>query len=407
MVVGSSASAQSFRAEGIPADIAARAMQSRTGIYIETCSSLPVSGSMRVTTAADAAEFFASNGLPVQIVGNGLKVGCDQLDNDMQFVEAFTGTGVEAPHSTERPAPLPARGQTYPPSPSPFREPDIYEISDGRWISRELVDQVQGIFGIKIARDETPNVPLLLAGPANAVNEARRYLERVNVCPVQLEFEATVIQRADNRIKDRDIGLRLGTDTIGIGTAGTSTGTGIAFSWLSAFFESSDEAARFRVNSTLSAVLMPGEPVSLRDGSQIPVRGATSVTDRETRVDVVYRDAGHTLDIELLALDGRDALIAVVQEFSSVGTVTDLGPTFATRSITSTLRVPVGEAVALAVVGADAVSTSRRRGIFSRRDFQNSRQDGAFMVFHLREAGCRERELASATASTAAGDVHD
>lgn len=366
---------------------------------------MPVSGSMDVRTVTDAAAFFSRNSLPVELVGNGLRVGCDRLDNDMRFVEAFTGTGVEAPNSTERPAPLARQGQS--PPPSPFREPPAYEIADARWVSRELVDQVQDIFGIKIAREETPQTPLLLAGPADAVREARRYLDRVNVCPVQLEFEATVIQRADNRIKDRDFGLRIGTDSIGIGTAGRTSGTGIAFSWLSAFFESSDEAARFRVNSTLSAVLMPGEPVALRDGSQIPVRAATSVTDRETRVDVVYRDAGHTLDIELLAIDAGDALITVTQEFSSVGTVTDLGPTFATRSITSTLRVPIGEPVALAVVGSDSVSTSRRRGILSSRNFSNSRQDGSFMVFHLRRAGCRERELASATASTDREDVHE
>lgn len=379
----------------MPADVAAKAIQPLVGFPIRACSQAPVSGLRDISTVADAAEFFANAGLPVEIKDTGLMVGCDAADfaisPALDAAEGnFNASAMLGPTGRQN-APTASQGAPVAPP-----EPPTYHTVSAKWVKRDLLGQIGTALGIRMIFDAVPEHPILLAGPADAVSQARAYIVALNVCPVQLSFEASVIQRADSDIKDRDIGIRLGGAKLGIGTAGVSDGSGINFSWLTGFLEATHEVARFRVNASHSAMLLAGEAVQLRDGGQTPVRAATSVTDRETRVDVVYKATGHNLDLQLLAIDGSDALLMIDQSYSSVGTVTDLGPSFSSRSIKSTLRVPIGEPVVLAVSGADTVSTSKRRGILSRGDFSTISKGGSFLVFQLERVGCRERELASA-----------
>lgn len=375
--------------------MAVKAIQPLVGFPIKACTQVPVSGSRDIRTVADAAEFFASAGLPVEIRDTGLMVGCDAADYAIS-------PGLDAPQGSYSaggllgPSASPSRSAALQGVPMAPPEPPIYHTVSAKWVKRDLLGQIGAALGVKMVFDTVPEHPILLAGPADAVSQARAYISALNVCPVQLSFEASVIQRSDSDIKDRDIGLRLGGSSAGIGTAGTSSATGLNFSWLTGFLEATHEVARFRVNATHSAMLMAGETVQLRDGGQTPVRAATSVTDRETRVDVVYKNTGHNLDLQLLAMDGPDALLMIDQSYSSVGTSTDLGPSFANRSVKSTLRVPIGEPVVIAVAGADSVSTSKRRGILHRGDYTNTEKGGSFLVFQLARVGCREREPASA-----------
>jgi hypothetical protein len=305
-----------------------------------------VTGHRDIRTLADAAEFFAGAGLPVSFVGTNLQVGCDAADQALP-------TTIDNPN-VPRGSPLNpfgtgggfavAPGQSYPsPSanlPAPPAVPLVSRTIEAKWVKRSVLEKVGSALGLKMVFDDTPDHPILIAGPADVVAQARSYIDAVNVCPVGLDMEASVIQRSDSQLRNRDAGVRIGTRSIGIGEPGTSTATGINFSWLSAFLEARKETAQFRVNASHKALLLPGEPVVLRDGGEAPVRGATSVTDRETRVDVVYRSTGFNLDLTLLAIDGSDALLTVDQAYSSVGAVTDLGPTFNNRSCRLNVQAP-------------------------------------------------------------------
>ncbi|PZU44809.1 MAG: hypothetical protein DI568_14940 [Sphingomonas sp.] len=116
----------------------------------------------------------------------------------------------------------------------------------------------------------------------------------------------------------------------------------------------------------------------------------------------VTSGTGFNFDLTLLAVDGQDALLALFQDFSAVGVVTDLGPTFSARSVRGVYRVRLDEPQLLAVSGSDSISQSNRRGILSKRDFSNARKDGSFLVFQLRRTACAQEELATTSTAGAA-----
>lgn len=393
--------AREFSAQGVPADVVARAIEPLVGFPIKACTNHPVSGSRDIRTLADASEFFAGAGLPVSFVGTTLQVGCDAADSVVP--DTIDSPNIPRGSPLNPFASIGQNGPAYsnPPSTSapsqPVRQalPGVVEIVTAKRVKRPFLDKVAGALGIKLVADDTPDHPILLAGPADAVSIARQYIEAVNVCPMQLDLEASVIQRSDSNRKVRDAGLRIGGRSIGIGAAGVGLDTGLNFSWLTGFLQADREDAQFRVNASHKAMLLAGEPVQLRDGGDSPVRAATSVTDRETRTDVQYRATGFNLDLTLLAIDGDDAWIAVEQSFSSLGVVTDLGPSFNNRSIKSTMRVPIGKPTLIATAGSDSISTSKRRGILFWGDNTVAAKAGSFLVFRLARAGCREEEPAT------------
>lgn len=408
LVACQSLEAREFSAAGVPADVVARAVEPLVGFPIKSCTNAPVSGRRDIRTLADAAEFFAGAGLPVSFVGTTLQVGCDAAD-------ARVPDTIDAPN-IPRGSPLnpfasfgPGGAQptpNLPPSSAPAEPPrqvlpGVVEIVSAKRVKRSMLDKVANTLGLKLVADDTPDHPILLAGPADAVSIARQYIEAVNVCPMMLDLEASIIQRSDSNRGTRDIGIRIGGKSIGVGPAGVGLDSGLNFSWLTGFLEANNENAKFRVNASHRALLLAGEPVQLRDGGDSPVRAATSVTDRETRTDVMYRSTGFNLDLTLLAIDGDDALIAVDQSFSSLGVVTDLGPSFANRSIKSTMRVPIGKPTLIATSGSDSVSTSKRRGILFWGDNTVVAKAGSFLVFRLVRAGCREEEPATTSGTPA------
>lgn len=408
LVLSQPLQARQFAAEGVPADVVAKAIAPIVGVAIRACTQQPVSGRRDIRTLADASEFFAGAGLPVAFVGTELQVGCDVSDQALppgvaqsniprgSPLNPFGADGAFYP----RPAPVP-----YSAAPAPPPEPPKVETMTAKWVKRPLLEKVAGALGVKLIFDETPDHPILLAGPADAVADARRYIEAVNVCPAGLTMEASVIQRSDSDLRSSEAGARIGTRSIGFGTAGTSADTGLSFSWLTAFLDARKEVSRFRVNASHSALLLPGEPVVLRNGGEAPVRAATSVTDRETRTDVVYRATGFNLDLTLQAIDGDDALLSVEQSYSSIGAQTELGPAFNNRSFKSVVRVPIDQPSILTVSGDDTVSDGKRRGLLFWGKSTSVSKNGSFLVFKLTRSGCREREPATATSTPKAGQL--
>lgn len=392
-------SAREFVAEAIPADVAAKAVGPLAGVQIKACTDRQVTARGDIRDLASAAEFFALAGLPVNLNGSLLEVGCDQTD--AVFPAPFAATNVPSGSPLE---PFAGHQGSYAPAAGGYsgggayrtQEPPVSRVVDAKWVKRPLLEKLAGALGLKMVFDETPEHPVLLSGPADAVADARAYIDAINVCPSGLRMEASIIQRSDISGEASNAGIRIGTRKIGFGTDG-SADTGLQFSWLTAFLEANREISHYRVNASHSALLLPGEAVVLRNGGETPVRSGTSLTDRETRTEVVYRTTGFNLDLTLLAIDGDDALIAVDQSYSSVGSSTELGPRFNTRAFKSVVRVPIGETSLLTVSGDDTYSDQKRRGLLFRGKAVDISKQGSFLVFKLVRSPCRERELASAT----------
>jgi hypothetical protein len=380
-VITTSAKADTYNFSSTSARDVGSAIGPMLGLSVSVCSDKPITGRFAVNTSADLRNVFGSAGLTVAEKGPGQwNVGCDQADFMIP-----QGNPLIPPQF--RPEP---NFQSSAPPP-----PETRAVVPAKWVPRSVLKNLATVLGLKVLVDDVPDLPVLLAGPADVVQVARDYIETANRCPAQLLFEATVIEKNSSSSQSRDLGVRVGGSSIGFGTAGTTPNTGVSFSWLTGFLEASKSYSVRAGNSTLSSLLLVGQKATMQDGQSVPIRGATAVTDRESRTDVLYRNAGNNLAVQLLALDGGEALLSVDHNYSSVAGATDLGPTFAERHVTAVMRVPADGVTVLALSGRDGAESSSRKGILSGSRLKEAQKGGVFLAFKLTPVGCLRSELAS------------
>lgn len=393
--LSTSAAANTFTFDKATAKDVAAAVGPAVGVSVRVCDDKPVQGRFTIRTPAELRDVFGAAGMPVDEPAPGqMTVGCDKAD--LVLADRTREAFVPAPFQ-------PQLGSTAPaPSLPPVKQSTV--VIGAKWVPRSLLRNIGSVLGVRVLVDDIPDVPVLIAGPADVVEEARRYIRAANVCPAQLQFEATVIEEARTAARERGVGVRLGGRRIGLGTAGTSPDTGITLPWLTAYLDATKGRTEARANSTVSSLLMVGQKATIQDGLSLPVRTGTAITDRESRTDIAYRNAGHSAVVQLLAVDGGQALLSIDHNYSSVSGTTDLGPTFAERHVTAVMRVPSAGVTMLALAGADTAEAVDQAGILSRRKGFSARKGGVYLAFKLTPIGCGGSELASddASRSTAA-----
>jgi hypothetical protein len=268
----------------------------------------------------------------------------------------------------------------------PVVTPDRYRHLETHYVSKSKFDFLEGL-GLKVLGNPDVPGPLMLVGPAKIVDEAEKYIRAADICPRQLRVEATVITRANTRTRGRKFGLRIGNTKAGFGTAGNAA-SGLNLPLLTAFLEANRGVFEAGTNATFRGRVLEGEELKLSDGQDVPVRAATSVTDRETRQDVIYRTAGHQLGIKAVSLNDGEAVLVVDHSISALANASDLGPTFSTRSTASSFRITYGSPVILSLSGSDAANRQKSRGILSRNDAMEAVDTGSFLLLAVQKEGC-------------------
>lgn len=381
-------------ADATPVDAFLRAYAPQYGLKFRACGNATISGRYTIGDAADIGLILAEAGRRVEWQGDTLLVDCDAADqltpsyggeivgniaaDAIGIGQAPIGQGRGAPHTRSVPGQFPATP-----------EPVEYRAMDTQYLPGRRLDPIRAL-GLDILADPDIPGPLLLAGPAKIVDQAERYIRSIDVCPRQLAIEATVVVRANVQNRSRGFGIRLGSAEIGVGTRNPGDGspdTGLNFSLLSAFLEASRGEFETARNASFMGRLVEGGKLALSDGDDVPIRAATSVTDRETRQDIVYRTAGHSLAVQALAI-GEEILLQVDHSISALGPDTELGPTFSTRSTSSLIRVRYREPVVLSLAGADVAERGKTKGILARSDRLSSSETGAFLVLAVDRIDC-------------------
>lgn len=357
----------------------------------------PVTGRFNFRNSADIASLLTAKGMPVTFDGLQVNVGCDQASAELGGATGGVGMLGGSPYAPQMvPAIDPAYPSGSPLSPAPMAAPapaDVLpeQISMGRVRYRDpspIIALLSKLPGLSVIADPKVPGPLLLAGPASIVKVAELYLAEVDRCPVQVQIEAAVVSSSVSSSRSRGFGFQFHDGNTLVGEAGAVGGSVISIPALRVFLNGLAEGSEFRVNSSLKSRVVLGETVTVQDGQDVPIRAATSVTDRETRQDVVYRSVGHKMTVRLAAIDGPDAILEVTHELSSQTGSSTLGPVFTTRALTSIMGVEVGKPVMVSLSGADAAQKVRARGIFSRSDATEASKAGAFLVFALERVAC-------------------
>ncbi|MGH6616184.1 hypothetical protein [Sphingomonas sp.] len=374
--------------QAVPVRDFMQALAPRVGIRFRACGSARITGRFFVEVAADLEHAIREAGRQLTFALDGTwLVDCsaaNQIANDpaSSYVpspspqEALRdGVSIALGSTTDSERRAPYQPQLVAPG---QRVDDTYRTVSTRYYGRSKFDPLSAL-GLKVLGDPDVPGPLMLVGAASIVAVAENYVRSVDICPRQLRLEATVVTRSGTGKRDRSMGLRLGNRRIGFGTAGTAD-SGLNFPLLSAFLKANRGIFEAATNATFRGRVLEGSQLKLTDGQDVPVRAATSVTDRETRQDVIYRTAGHQLIVKPVSLDDTEAVLMVDHSISALSTASDLGPSFSTRSTSSLLRVRYREPIILSISGADTARREKSRGILSRSDALESANSGAFLL---------------------------
>jgi len=396
LALAGSASAKDFIADAVPLETVVGVSAQQFGVPVEVCSNgkRPVTGRFDFREPADVAGLLFEKGFPVLYVNGGLSVGCDQAARELDAGGASSvSIGAMSPFSSailggSRPSGSPLDGGGYvapaPVVPSTFRAATIRYRDPSK-----VIATLSKLPGLSVVADPAIPGPLLLVGTASIVDQAESFLAAFDTCPAMAQVEASIVTSSDSSERSRGFGLQIrepGSSLIG--AFDPLAGATISIPGLRVYLDGMRQSGEFRTNASLRARVLLGETVTVQDGSDVPVRAATAVTDRETRTDVIYRKTGNRMTVKLLALEGQTAIVSIDHELSAQSADGTLGPTFTTRSVSSLLRVDLGAPNLISLSGADSASKSRSRGILSRSDGTAASKAGAFVVFAVERVPC-------------------
>lgn len=397
LVTASSASAREFLADATPLETVVKIAAADFSVPVNVCSAgkRPVTGRFKFNSAADIAGLLAEKGFPVEYAGGRIDVGCDQAARELEAGGASMGLGVASPFAAparvgQGAVPETGQGGAIAPTVAPPPPPPAFRKAEIRYQDPSKVLRVLSkIPGLSVIADPDVPGPLLMVGPASIVDQASDFLAAFDRCPAMARVEATVVTSSDTSARSRGFGIQITEPSRSVlGTVDPDAQLKFSIPGLTAYLTGLRETGQFRANGTLISRVLVGGTAKVQDGGDVAIRGATSVTDRETRADVVYRQIGNRMVVRLHALEGDTAVLEVEHELSSISGQTALGPNFSARSMSSVFRVTLGEPNIVSLSGMDMASKTRSRGIFSRSDATEAQKLGAFLVFAVERVPC-------------------
>lgn len=186
--------------------------------------------------------------------------------------------------------------------------------------------------------------------------------------PVVMNVRAALVEFTDSKDDSFSVGALLdlfGSKlqlSIGSGTVASGDFARLKTGSIDAVLKAINGDSRFRFRSQPSLRLVDGEKGRLMVGSEVPVRGALTLSKDGTPIQSVeYRSSGLVLTVQPRALEGR-VTANVVQEVSSFATTSTSNidsPTLNKRQIEAVVDAEDGEVVVLAGLDEENVSEGR------------------------------------------------
>ncbi len=216
---------------------------------------------------------------------------------------------------------------------------------------------------VRIVADEASNAIVALA-TGDGARALEGALRRLDVQPLQVMIEATLLEV---QLNDRlEYGVRwffesgnydfnFG-DLLGSGGANIFPGFNAAFRTtdIQVTLSALDEVTDIRILSSPTLMVLDNAVARLQVGDEVPIttRASQTVDDPDAPIvsETEFRDTGVILEIRPTVNAGGLVVLEIRQEVLDVveGTGGDVNPTFATRSVESTIAVQSGDTIALA-----------------------------------------------------------
>lgn len=206
---------------------------------------------------------------------------------------------------------------------------------------------------------------MVISGTDDKRAKVRKLLEQLDQKPVVMNVHAALVEFADSQDDSFSLGAVL--DVLGsrlqlalnAGTVASGNFARLKTGSIDAVLKAINGDSRFRFRTQPTLRLVDGERGRLMVGSEVPVRGALTLSKDGTPIQSVeYRSSGLVLTVQPRALDGRFTanVVQEVSSFAATSTSNIDSPTLNKRQIEATVDAEDGEVVILAGLGEESVS---------------------------------------------------
>lgn len=237
------------------------------------------------------------------------------------------------------------------------------------------VGQASQSQGLQSAQDQ-----MVIVGSEERRGRVRKLLEQLDQKPVVMNVRAALVEFSDS--KDDSFSLGAVLDILGgrlqlalnAGAVGSGNFARLKTGSIDAVLRAINGDNRFRFRTQPSLRLVDGERGRLMVGSEVPVRGALTLSKDGTPIQSVeYRSSGLVLTVQPRALEGRFTanVVQEVSSFASTSTSNIDSPTLNKRQIEAVVDAEDGEVVVLA--GLDEENVSEGSSGLSWLPFRTSR----------------------------------
>lgn len=262
----------------------------------------------------------------------------------------------------------PLSGRTEPVTPS--SEPQDFELYRPKNRTVEYLQMVMRAAGFPIGQasqggQQAAQDAMVIGGTEERRAKILKLLGQLDQKPVVMNVRAALVEFTDSKDDSFSLGtvldvlggrlqLALGAGTLASGNyARLKTGS------IDAVLKAINGDSRFRFRTQPSLRLVDGERGRLMVGSEVPVRGALTLSKDGTPIQSIeYRSSGLVLTVQPRALDGRftASVVQEVSSFASTSTSNIDSPTLNKRQIEATVDAEDGEVVVLAGLDEENVS---------------------------------------------------
>lgn len=259
--------------------------------------------------------------------------------------------------------------------PSPSAIPDVLEPYRPRYRDSEYLRTVLASVGLlpRGATDKAATAPdlLLLTGTRKQVDRARALLDQIDTPQGSVHVRAILVEYTDTEDHGRSFTAALNALSGKLRTSFGPTdplGNFVSFknTTIAAVLSAIDSDSRFKYVSEPSLQIMDGQRGRLVVGSEVPVRGASTVTESGQVIQSVeYRSSGVLLTVQprIYAAGIALHLFQQVSNFSTTKTSGIDSPTLVKRELETQVQVQDGELLVLAGMDEDK-QTNARSGLF-------------------------------------------
>lgn len=206
---------------------------------------------------------------------------------------------------------------------------------------------------------------MVISGTDEKRTKVRKLLEQLDQKPVVMNVHAALVEFTDSQEDSFSLGAVL--DVLGsrlqlalnVGTVASGNFARLKTGSIDAVLKAINGDSRFRFRTQPSLRLVDGERGRLMVGSEVPVRGALTLSKDGTPIQSVeYRSSGLVLTVQPRALDGRFTanVVQEVSSFAATSTSNIDSPTLNKRQIEATVDAEDGEVVILAGLGEESIS---------------------------------------------------